>query len=262
MHQKMKEEILKNLIQLAENKMDPSDLGADASKVVISEGIGFALDDQLSALFFDTSKYFIQDAVWGKKFSEKYINNKLDSILIKITRDGNLVNAKNYLDELVKELDSYSTEFIVYVPLDGIKMTTAKMQIGKVILKNMDNESISELTTRIEQIILSTRNTPNEKEHFIKSDNKMIDKYICNNICAEYRIIAEPDKAREMAEDEARRVIDLFRYAIPAMYGSSQKVTIGIKGDINSAIRYIPIISSGQGGYYPRSYLRIPIYPR
>jgi hypothetical protein len=254
MHQKTKEKILKDIIQLAENKRNPSECGVGVSKVVISEGIGFALDDKLALLFYDISKKFVQDDIWGKKFSEKYVNNKLDNMLIKIIRDGNSANAMNYLEEFIEELDNYSAELIVYVPLDGIEMPIQKMQIGKVILKNMNDEEITELTTKIEQIVLSSKNTPTEKEYYIKHENENINKYIRRNICAEVRIIAEPDKAHEMAEDEARRVIDLFRYAAPAIYGSSLKVAIGIKGDINSTIRHIPIISSGSGGYYPRSY--------
>ncbi len=61
---------------------------------------------------------------------------------------------------------------------------------------------------------------------------------------AEFKVIAEPKRAKERALEETRRVIDVFRYSIPALYSEDKKVAVGIAGEEISALRLLPILSS------------------
>jgi hypothetical protein len=51
---------------------------------------------------------------------------------------------------------------------------------------------------------------------------------------AVYEVIAEPDHAQDLAEQEARRTLELIRLAIPGMYGASDQVRVGLVGEATS----------------------------
>lgn len=62
--------------------------------------------------------------------------------------------------------------------------------------------------------------------------------------CGEYRVVAEPERARERAEEEARRVLDVLRYSLPALYSDRLRVAVGLVGDIGRTVRLTPIFSA------------------
>jgi len=65
-----------------------------------------------------------------------------------------------------------------------------------------------------------------------------------NHVCAEYRCIAEPDRARERANEECQRVFDLLHFLIHKMGQAHYKVTVGHLGDVSRYMRTIPVFSS------------------
>ena len=62
-----------------------------------------------------------------------------------------------------------------------------------------------------------------------------------NRVCVKYKKIAEPEMARKSAENEARKVIDILRYAIPALYKESERVAIGLQGESPLNTRHVVI---------------------
>lgn len=65
--------------------------------------------------------------------------------------------------------------------------------------------------------------------------------------CAEYRVIAEPIRARERAEVETNLVLDLLRYAAASLYSSNnlRRIRMGLLGDVSRTVRVVPQLTDG-----------------
>jgi hypothetical protein len=67
-----------------------------------------------------------------------------------------------------------------------------------------------------------------------------------NHACAEFCIIAEPDRALERAEEETRRVIDLIRFSVPVIYPDESRVVIGLQAMCVDRGDMFPLIQETQ----------------
>src|SRR5262249_13023162 len=54
---------------------------------------------------------------------------------------------------------------------------------------------------------------------------------VVERVCAEYRVVAEPARAQELAVEEARRAVDLLRFAVLNLRKAGTKHVIGVQGD-------------------------------
>ncbi len=177
---------------------------------------------------------------WGEKFTEEYIDKALKRFFGQLKEEGNNRNALTYFTELVDEVESYTQEHIVYVPLSGIQMEVDYFPIGNVKLIKMTDERFKDLAKKIEV----TLTTPERTQEQIQQLVQLWLKDLKESVCAEYRCIAEPDRAAERAEEECQRIFDLFRYSIHMMGQDHYRVAVGRRGEVNRFVRSTPIISS------------------
>lgn len=92
-----------------------------------------------------------------------------------------------------------------------------------------------------------------EREHFLGG--------IQNSVCAEFLVIAEPGRARERAEEETRRVLEILRYSIPSLYPDNCRINVSLMGEISRTSRWIPIISSDSKSFSESSRAVGPLVP-
>jgi hypothetical protein len=140
-------------------------------------------------------------------------------------------------------------------------MSMEELPIGKVILKKMTDSSVSALMSEIEQIIQSLQHTSEEKAKTLELGQRKIGDNIRNQVCAIFKVVAEPQQARIRAEEETRRVVDLLRFAIPVLYPKGLNVAIGLQGEVFRVNRLIPIFSTGGKSFNADEHIIGPLIP-
>jgi len=93
-----------------------------------------------------------------------------------------------------------------------------KLEIGKVTIKKMTDKQIEIISRKIKKIIMQTTHPREHKPLMIDTLLRRHIEPLRGKICAEFRIIAEPELVQEYARKEISRIIDLLRYAIPSIY--------------------------------------------
>jgi len=261
MNAKKKAAIVQQLIKLVDNTSEPFKEVKGRTKNMMSEGIAFSLANEFVDTFEDVARTLLQDEGWGEKFSEKYVEGLLQKLLARTLRDGNSSNIEQYFNEIINEFTNYSQECVVYLPLVGIQMSMEELPIGKVILKKMTDSSVGGLMSEIEQITQSLQYTPEEKAKILELEQRKIRDNIRNQVCSIFKVVAEPEQAKIRAEEETRRVLDLLRFAIPALYPKGFNVAIGLKGEVFRVSRCIPILSTDGKFFNIHEHIVGPLIP-
>ena len=231
------------LNKIAENAS--RDFGAEIypKKIFSVEGISVALLGNIAELYSSLVRGLLNKAGWGEKFSEKYIEGKLNSLIAITSVQKNFDQTKNRLKEIDDEYLSFSTEYSVLIPIFGL-IVSKPINIGKVEFLQLDGSKIESVLGSLEKIILSTRHTDEEKKKIIEDQNRTIFSKFLNAICAHVKVVAEPTRAKEIAEFETQRSLDLLRFSIPAIYPPSHKISVGLWGEVARDMR-ISLVFSG-----------------
>lgn len=156
------------------------------------------------------------------RFSFRFLSNQIANLVLEILEDGNKEILPNRLNDLLLELERYNEECTVLLPIKGVsfyKFPEGKISIGKVLLKNLDQKLIREIKRELRE------------EHNFAYDKQM-EYYRSKKISAivEYRANSEPIRARERAEEETRKALELLRFAQAIIYTSSG-YNIGLMGE-------------------------------
>jgi len=80
-------------------------------------------------------------------------------------------------------------------------------------------------------------------------------------ICAEFRVVAEPQRAEERAVEECNRVLELLRYSIPSLYKDFQRVEIGFLWEIIQSHGAVLTVESLTPAYHCSSRIIGPATP-
>lgn len=127
--------------------------------------------------------------------------------------------ARNTARAIFNKLDSYTTNVTIYLPIAGItlQLEEGKFEIGNITLQVMTQEKADELQSHITSALMTTSNTPDEKQSFIHHFTERINQIFKDKdrLYAVYRTVAEPIQAEILAKEECHKVFDLLRYALP-----------------------------------------------
>jgi hypothetical protein len=198
-------------------------------------------------LYMKVVEALYKEKFWSDKFSRKFISNKIDEIIIRLVlEDKSSRDLPGYLDGIISELDLYSIEQVVYIPLFGIDMMSCpQIELGNVIIKRIDEDKVVELIAKV--------------HHATKLCFDIFEK-IYNSVCTEFHIVAEPILALEIAEIETMRAIDLLRYSIPFAYPTvSDSVRVALQGEVSRTRRF-EIISSSSESFNTLDSIIGPLY--
>jgi hypothetical protein len=133
---------------------------------------------------------------------------------------------------------------VVYLPVHGIWMKIEELKVGNVKFIRPCQDIFKEIIDQAKPIIYSTLNTPQEKNKILKDLQEELPEYFSmsrNNVIAETRFIAEPIRAKELAEEEVRRSLEVLRLFIPLetiLKEPKDKIQVGLEGEIISGMRY------------------------
>jgi len=211
------------------------------------QGVGFALIEDVSDEYDDLVRKFLTHADWGEKFSENYVEQSLRAILAEalINRESPAEarkRASEGLTSLVARLDEYVEEHTCYVPLVGLRLSSGDVELGRVVLEELSEEKVDQLADKVTTILNASKHLEEEKQAFVRMHEPII-KGMQGWVCAKFRAVAEPERARDRAETETRRVLDLLRFAVPTLYPPSVDVAIGFDGEVFATQRMTPTLS-------------------
>lgn len=244
MHEKKRESVLNKLREIVENA---SGISAEYDytnwRSFERNGVVFDLAGGILNKYNDILKDILKKEKWDRKFSEKYVDTVLRNLLLDIVEFSVDVARENFISACLKA-ESYSVEQTIYVPLDGIVMYEVdELSLGKIQLKKITEVVLDEVLEATRTILRATRNSPEEQETFIRENEENLSEIFLDRICAVCRVVAEPHKAKELAQQETQIALDLLRYSIPALYRRQDIVRIGFLSQVPSSFQPTLVLS-------------------
>jgi hypothetical protein len=130
------------------------------------------------------------------------------------------------------------------LPVKGLFLENSEIKIGNVRFLRPSQDLFESIITQARPIIYSTENSKSEQDCFMEKFSEDLPKYFSmskGNIFTETIFIAEPIRAKERAEEEVRRSLEILRIFIPLdtiLSEPKEKIQIGLEGEIVSGSRF------------------------
>lgn len=193
MHPNAQKALLDKIVAIAEqatNDVSESAFGGRSREV--PEGEHIASGTKAAATFRTVVEDLAAERGWGDRFSVRYLDKRLGTILVAVHRHGRDEAAK-LLTELVAEQQTFATEQRVFVPVTGLVLTVPELVVGQVAFREGTPAGVvaeSEVGT-----------------------------YLAERVHAEFRAVAEPIKAGELGTNATRRALEALTFAHVASAG-------------------------------------------
>lgn len=169
---------------------------------------------------------------WGDKFSINSINKRLSTLIKIAASEGSkaLIDSLKTEDEYYKNLKDNQS---VYVPVGGIEIIDLDhLELGNIRLELIQGDKLEHILQRMHSITRLTIHTDKEKDWIVKQDREEITSIFGGKVSSNYEIIAEPDRAMEIAVLETSRSLELLRYSIWAVHpNGAQRIDVGLMSD-------------------------------
>jgi hypothetical protein len=248
MHEKKMESIINRLSKIIDKS--PKSFSDNLSKNWRSFEVGgihvYLIGENLDA-YNELLEELLNKEKWGAKFSEKYVDEVLKNSIFGIL-EGGIDKAKEDFAVICHTIETYSIEQTIHIPLGGISMyDIEELSLGKVKITRVTEATLKEILAATKAITRATKNSPEEQDFFIQKDNEYLSREFLEKICAVYRVVAEPDRANELAERETQRALDLLRYSIPALYDREDVFRIDLSSQTPSS--YQPTLTLSSVGF-------------
>jgi hypothetical protein len=211
-----KTEIICEAIEIAKS-VTPEKLGDDSRIIKPSEDTFLYINDFHESYGILRGKILIglkkNHAFPHDAFSDEYMNEFIDELIIKILNSG--INEVELNPLLVDIFEKPFQEIICCLFLEGIELdsTHPTMEIGNIVLKQMTSETAENLEGPEKIMLFSPK-------HYI------------GKIYSEFKTFSEPQWAIEKAEIETSKILDLITYFIPFIYPEAHKISVGFQGQV------------------------------
>jgi Apea-like HEPN len=218
----------------------------DHSHMIISHGdCTFAFSVEGVDHYNELAKIILGTEDWQKKFSEKYILNTANKILSKLLCENNLDKLSDCIEKLEEDCSNFSSRQVVYLPVTGICLdSNEEIKIGNVTFIQPSQDIFDGIITQAQPIIYSTRSSKETQDFLIEELRQDLPVHFSRKnrkLLAKTSFIAEPIRAKERAEEEVRRSLEVLRIFIPLetiLSKPEAKIQIGLEGEIISGSRY------------------------
>lgn len=201
-------------------------------KILVRGELELAMCDASLDAYDKVIKSLLKNADWALRFSEEFIEGKVNAILLNLAEGMASDDVKILVRDLIEYLQNYSKEHVVYLPLTGVEVEGQPVCIGNITIKEItDAELVSILGNWEERFPDLPEGAVARQEH-VRETQRIIIETIRRTTCTEFHAIAEPIRAQQRATEETRRILDLLRYSIPALYPKDAEVKIGLMGDL------------------------------
>lgn len=205
--------------------------GTFATRVISQKNTVFALIDDYARAYDALVASLIRHDNYDRVFSLKYIEGRINAILVKTVASQSQGTIGADVESLLHEFSAFSDEQVIHIPLIGFGSIADPIVLGPVTLKSMTQTDCDEIIGKYSDAIYASNTPEADKAGVLDSFRNQI-LNLRNMTCARYVCVAESTRAKERATDEVRRVLDLLRYCIPALYQPEQHVSIGIFGEL------------------------------
>lgn len=210
----------------------------------LHDNVGYSLTNDASITFNEIVSKVLEQKDFAKKFSAKYVEKKLKKLFAKLLTDKEL-DLLNELNQLSNELSAFNQENEIFLRIDGIHLND-NLVLGKVRLIPGDDQLISYVNQKAENVIKATTNTEDSKESIQQEIEKQCKSELQGGCVGVVKVNAEPIRAFEIAKEEVRRVIDLLRFSTKAIRPIREDIRIGLKGDHPKSTRQGFVISDSR----------------
>lgn len=179
----------------------------------------------------------LQEKDVKEKFSEKSLENMLREVISKIFSLGDTDQTHFFLKNEFEKMQSKCKRQIVYIPIDGIFMYEQEVEsirIGNILIEKINEEKFRDIVQVTRDITLSMSNSFYSSEdlrQMAQENEEVIERILLNSVCARYSVIAEPNRAVELAKEETKRSLDILRFSIPILYRRKDNIRIEIEGE-------------------------------
>ena len=173
---------------------------------------------------------------WGDKYSRKYIEKIVKSLINKFASDENEA-LKSELQEEDLKYKQYDIEQAVYIPVDGIRVDSSfSIEIGKVTFVRISSKELKNLLDSMAFTVETMQYSDEEKMMILAERDKYMEEHFLHKVCSKMSIVAEPEKAYEITVIETNKAFEILRYSIPCfnyIFDMSKRVEIGFLGSVS-----------------------------
>ncbi len=215
----------------------------DPKRVLGKRGVGYVLSGAAYREFDEVCRLLLSERSWGERFSTSFVESGVHRILDEIVEDADANKALTNLDAFVAECERYSSEHVVYLPVDGIVMQMDSLPIGRLTLVNMAGRMFDAFQARSEQAIREREGSNEAGEHRVESWRGAGLSVVKGRTVVEYRVVAEPERARTLAEEAWRPVADLLRYFVFSAFLKRMDVGLGLRGDVRYGVGQVLVVT-------------------
>jgi Apea-like HEPN len=256
---KARERLTGRLLSIAHEAKAGSAPGLSRSFDSLAGWVGFEADTD--AKFKEVVRLLFEEQGWGEKLSETEIVRRLMNLVGLLIKDNDPTKARGRFDALVAEFTSFKQEQIVFVPIVNLEMTLRSLALGQVTMKPVTKKLLTGLRDEIDTAFSKTKHPKEKRDEFAEKQIGRL-RTDLGKVFAEFRVIAEPGRAGQRAEEEARRALDLLRFAGAWIWPNSYRITVGIDGDpVGRRIRTIPVIATDYTNFTWQMTLQGAIHP-
>jgi hypothetical protein len=173
------------------------------------------IDDEADAYEEIVSELLHKDQL-EQRFSRPYVSGAVSRIITALV-GGEPDTAKSLLEDLVNEFETFALRYTIYFPLAGIDMTVPVLNFGNVELVKLEREFFDQAFDV--GLAPATDFAP---------------------VYARTEVLAESDRAFQIAEHRTRRIFNLLRYTLlfarkrPAR---PRQLRVGLHGEIPTKAR-------------------------
>jgi hypothetical protein len=200
-------------------------------KVISKETKSLILSHETAEPLNELCSKILRIANWDKNFSQKFIEAKIETLLVE-THDIPPNEREKSVLEILEELETYHVEHEIILPVFGLRLDSDIFELGNVTFRKITDQIKSEIIERANSAIDSTRNTDNEKALIKNQMNPLFISSLETGTVAIVKVPAEPIRAKERAQEECGRSLDLLRFATPYVQQNAKEIGFGLAGDV------------------------------
>lgn len=221
-------ELLEGIKRIAENTVpfDVEKFDLTRSVIFLGDSNAYLLDDSILNDYSSLIETIVEE--YGSKVSEKKARDDLDKIIVRLIEGDSEKRLRNDLAEMVLGYKSFKEVQRVFVPVAGLNLYVNSLTFGKVKLIRT-----SEALEKIQDARKAIKGTATDEAG--AQVISMIEDGWKTNTCAQLEIIAEPEKAKELALHECRGILDLLTYAAASIYHIGWNIPQGLKVQMTEA---------------------------
>jgi Apea-like HEPN len=237
------------LIELGQEIILSNSRKSKNGNLILTEG-NFVLSIEQQEKYNKMVQNLLQKDGFRDKYSEKFLKEKLDLIFINSLNVPEDTITRQAVSNMFSEFENFSTKNTVLIPIIGLEIPEKPIFLGSGKLKRVDEAFFKSILRDFKKLILGTKNSEEDKNYYYKIMESSLRRIPLNSSVFELSVVAEPERAVEIAQIELGSIIDVIKFSIPLTQPDGWNVNIGLYGEIIHGVRDSYIISSDKQNFH------------